>query len=205
MSRFNTTECSDPVVLMEDTLITCLAQPNLGPSQIIVTVDGIDSLPSNATFIHYDNAGTFEFEQALFMVSETEYLANVTIVRLGAPPFPSPINVSIQAFDGTAISGRHFVATNTSMYLESEENSATFQIGITFQDFLPDVLRKGAEDDVDVNLRITDVDPLHGDADIGNGTAVLRIKALCQVVSHVCVADWNVLTNEIAYFRVDEL
>ena len=207
VSQFNTTECLDPVVLVEDTLITCLAQPGLGPSNITVTVDMVDSLPSNATFVHYNDAGSFSFETTPFDISEREYVANVTVVRLNAPPFPSPVAVSMQAFDGTAKSGSHFDASNQTVYLGSEEDRAIFQVNITFQDFQPEKLRKGEVDDVEISLLITEVEPLHSEAavEIAEETGRLRIKALCQTVNHVCVADWNVLANEIAYLRVDEL
>ena len=207
VSQFNTTECLDPVVLVEDTLITCLAQPGLGPSDITVTVDMVDSLPANATFVHYNDAGSFSFETTPFDVSEREYVANVTVMRLNAPPFPTLVAVSMQAFDGTAKSGSHFGASNQTVYLSSEEDRAIFQVNITFRDFQPEKLRKGEVDDVEISLLITEVEPLHSEAavEIAEETGRLRIKALCQIVNHVCVADWNVLANEIAYLRVDEL
>jgi len=72
VSEFNMTECSNPIVLVEDTLITCIVEPNLGPSTVVVIVDGIESQPSpNVTFFHYDNAGNFSFEVEEFFVSES--------------------------------------------------------------------------------------------------------------------------------------
>ena len=205
VSEFEVSNCTDPQVLVEDNLLTCLAQPNLGPSSVLVVVDGVDSLPSDVVFYHFDNAGNFSFESAEFTVSERELFANVTVVRHNYPPFASPANVSIQAFDGSAESGRHFTASNFTSYMEYEQNSVVFQVEITFGSYLPDKLRKGFDDDVFINLLITGVDPLHGDADIERESAVLTIKAVCQVVSHVCVADWSVEANKVVYYRIDEL
>ncbi len=205
LSEFNTSECSGVVVIEENSLISCLAEPDLGPSTIIVTVDGVDSLPHNITFTHYNDPGSFFFEMPIFEVSEKEYFAHVTIVRTDAPPFPSPVSVHLTAFDGTAISGSHYEASNQSIFLDSRETRAVFQINITFQDFLPENLRKGKEDDVEINLRIAEVVPLHGEVNQIGDDAILKIKALCQVVSHVCLADFNVLTNKIMYIRTDEL
>ena len=205
VSELEVSNCTDPQVLVEDNLITCLAQPNRGPSSVLVVVDGVDSLPSDVIFYHFDNAGNFSFEKAEFVVSEKELFANVTVTRHDYPPFASPANVSIQAFDGSAKSGRHFTASNFTSYMEYEQNSVVFQVEITFGSYLPDKLRKGFDDDVFVNLLITEVDPLHGDADIGRETAILTIKAVCQVVSHVCVADWSVEANMVVYYRIDEL
>ena len=76
----------------------------------------VDSLPSNATFVHYNDAGSFSFETTPFDVYEREYIANVTVMRLNAPPFPSPVAVSMQAFDGTAKTGSHFDVSNQTVY-----------------------------------------------------------------------------------------
>ena len=205
VSEFEVSNCTDPQVLVEDTFLTCLAQPNLGPSSVLVVVDGVNSLPTDVIFYHFDNAGNFSFEKAEFTVSETELFANVTVVRHDYPPFASPANVSIQAFDGSALSGRHFTASNFTGYMEYEQNSVVFQIEISFGSYLPDKLRKGFDDDLFINLLITGVDPLHGDADIERESAILTIKAVCQVVSHVCVADWSVEANSVVYYRIDEL
>ena len=205
VSEFEVSNCTDPMVLVEDVLLTCLAQPNLGPSSILVVVDGINSLLSDVVFYHFDNAGNFSFEKAEFTVSEKELFANVTVTRHDYPPFASPANVSILAFDGSAISGQHFTASNLTSYMDYEQNSVIFQVEITFGSFQPEKLRKGFDDDVSVNLAITEVDPLHGDAEVERGSAILTIKAVCQVVSHVCVADWSIETNSILYYRIDEL
>ena len=205
VSEFEVSNCTDPQVLVEDTLITCLAQPNLGPSSVLVVVDGVDSLPSDILFYHFDNAGNFSFEKAEFVVSERELFANVTVIRHNYPPFPSPANVTIQAFDGSAKSGRHFTASNFTSYMVYDQNSVVFQVEITFGSYLPDKLRKGFDDDVFINLLITGVDPLHGDADVVRESAILTIKAVCQVVTHVCVADWSVEANKVVYYRIDEL
>ena len=124
----------------------------------------VDSLPSNATFVHYNDAGSFSFETTPFDVYEREYIANVTVMRLNAPPFPSPVAVSMQAFDGTAKTGSHFDVSNQTVYLSSEEDRAIFQVNITFRDFQPEKLRKGEVDDVEISLLITEVEPLHSEA-----------------------------------------
>ena len=205
VSQFEVSNCTHPHVLVEDSLLNCLAQPNLGPSSILVVVDGINSLPSDVVFYHFDNAGNFSFETAEFMVSERELFANVTVTRHDYPPFASPANVSIQVYDGSAISGKHFEASNFTAYMDYRRNSVTYQVEITFGSYLPDKLRKGIDDDVFINLLITGVYPLHGDADVKRERAILTIKALCQVVSHVCVADWSVEANSVVYYRIDEL
>ncbi len=42
----------------------------------------------------------------------------------------------------------------------------------------------------------------HSKYDICNCT--LRIKALCQVLSNICLADWNIEANILTYYRVPE-
>ena len=205
VSQFNMSECSEPLVLVEDTLISCQAEPNLGPSNISVIVDGIESNSSSVVFFHYDNAGNFSFQVEEFFVSEVDMFANVTVIRHDYPDFASPANVSILAYDGSAVSGAHFDATNQTRNMAYQENSVVFQIRITAASYLPDQLRKGVEDDVTVNLAITEVLPLHGSAVVERRNATLTIKAVCQVVSNVCIADWNVLLNQVVYYRLDEL
>ena len=205
VSQFNVSECSDPLVLIEDTLISCQAEPNLGPSNISVIVDGVESNSSSVVFFHYDNAGNFSFQVEEFFVSEVDMFANVTVIRHDYPDFASPANVSILAYDGSAVSGAHFDATNQTQNMAYRENSVVFQIRITAASYLPDQLRKGVEDDVAVNLAITEVLPLHGSAVVERRNATLTIKAVCQVVSNVCIADWNVLLNQVVYYRLDEL
>ena len=119
------------------------------------------------------------------------------------PMFPSPANVSIMAFDGTATSGAHFEATNQTEYIVSSSNKITFQVSITAAAFMPEILRKGAEDDVSLNLRISEISPLHGNATVDRGTGILTIRAVCQVVSHVCIAAWDL--DRVTYYRLDEL
>ena len=68
-------------MVIEETLLSCTAQPNLGPSNITVTVGGVDSLPSRVNFIHYDDAGNFSFELEEFFVSELEYFGNISVIR----------------------------------------------------------------------------------------------------------------------------
>ena len=204
-SEFEVSNCTDPIVLVENTLLTCLAQPNLGPSSILVVFDGVDSQPSDVVFYHFDNAGNFSFERAEFTISETALFANVTVIRHDYPLYPSPANVSIRAFDGNAISGKHFTAANLTGYMDNGQNRVVFQVEITYGSYLPDRLRKGFDDDVYLNLALTEVDPLHGDADIERESSILTIKAVCQVVTHVCVADWSVESNSVVYYRIDEL
>ena len=131
--------------------------------------------------------------------------ANVTVVRHDYPDFASPANISIQARDGTATSPHYFIATNITKWIPYPDISITFTIRITAMTYEPERLRKGADDDRDVNLGIISVDPLHGKAHIADPTAVLTIKAVCKAVTHVCIADWDVATNTIVYYRLDEL
>lgn len=125
VSQFNMSECSEPLVLIEDTLISCQAEPNLGPSNITVIVDGVQSEPaSSVVFFHYDNAGNFSFQVEEFFVSERDMFANVTVIRHNYPDFASPANVSILAYDGSAISGSHFDATNQTRNMAYQENTS---------------------------------------------------------------------------------
>ncbi len=73
-----------------------------------------------------------------------------------------------------------------------------------YGNYQPEQLRKGADDDVVVNLRISEVISDHGAADTYRGMATLRIKALCQVLSNICLADWNIEANSLTYYRVPE-
>ena len=203
---FNITECTEPVVLMEDTLLTCIMQPNLGPSNVTVLVDDVSSSPFNnesAFFFHYDNAGNFSFEFSNFSTSETETVANVTVVRHDFPPFASPADVTVWAFSETAIDGAHFQAANITQTMPYLTHRLDFQINITAGSYLPNRLRKGENDDVAIGLKITRVSPMHGQAAISGQLSQLTIRAVCQAISHVCVAAWD--TTTLVYYRLDEL
>lgn len=200
-SYFNLTECTDVIVLEEDTLLTCTMQPNLGPSNVTVLVDDVYS--DSVMFFHYDDAANFSFEFSEFSVSETENFANVSIVRHDFPPFASPADITVWAYGETAIDGAHFQATNITQTMPHSTHKLDFQISITAGSYLPDQLRKGKSDDVIVGLEITRVTPLHGHASISGQYSMLTIKAVCQVVSHVCIAAWD--TNRLVYHRLDEL
>ena len=205
-SLFNVTECTNPVVLLEDTLLTCTMQPNLGPGNTSVLVDGVVSTPQyndSASFFHYDDAGNFSFELSEFSVSETEMFANVSVVRHDYPPFASPTDVTVWGFSDTAIDGAHFQAANVTRSMPYSVDRLDFQFNITAGSYLPEQLRKGASDDVTVGLEITMVDPLHGNADISGSHSLLNIRAVCQVISHVCIAAWD--TSRVVYYRLDEL
>ena len=52
---------------------------------------------------------------------------------------------------------------------------------------------------------IASVEPLHGTASVGLRRATLTIKAVCQTVTHLCIADWDTVNDEIKYYRLDEL
>ncbi len=156
-SDYNVSLCTEPRVIVEDTVISCLAQPNLRPSNVTVIFDEIESIPSTLQFTYFDNAGNFSFEREEFTISETELFANVTVTRHNYSPYPSPAAVSLQVLDGTAISGRHFEAVNTTFYLESNMTKVVVTIPITYGNYQPEQLRKGADDDVVVNLRISEV------------------------------------------------
>ena len=200
-SHFNLTECTDPVVLIEDTLLTCTLQPNLGPGNVTLLVDDIVS--TSAMFFHFDDAANFSFEFSEFFVSETEQFANVSVVRFDFPPFASPADITVWAFSYTAIDDAHFQATNITQTMPYSTHRLNFQISITAGSYLPDKLRKGASDDVSIGLEITAVTPLHGRATIFRQQSLLTIKAVCQVVSHVCVAAWDM--TRLVYYRLDEL
>ncbi len=203
-SDYNVSLCTEPRVIVEDNVISCIAQPNLGPSNITVIFDRVESIPSTLQFTYFDNAGNFSFEREEFIISETELFANVTVTRHNYPPYPSPATVTVQVLDGTAISGRHFEAVNTTFYLESNTTEFVVVIPITYGNYQPEKLRKGADDDVVVNLRISEVISDHGEVDTYRGVATLRIKALCQVLSNICLADWNIEANILTYYRVPE-
>ncbi len=200
----NVSFCTDPRVIVEDTVITCTIQPNLGPSNVTVIFDNVHSISTHLQFSFFDNAGNFSFERPEFTVSETAMFANITVIRHNYPVYPSPANVMVQVFDGTAVSGRHFEALNTTFYMDTNTNEYIIMVPITYGNYLPDQLRKGADDDVIVNLRITEIVPDHGKADIELGNATLRVKALCQVLSYICLAEWDLETSTLRYYRVPD-
>ena len=205
-SKFNISECTNPIILIEDTLLTCTMQPNLGPSNVTVVVDGVSSTPENnesALFFHFDDAGNFSFEFSEFFVSETEMFANVTVVRHDFPEFASPASVTMWAFGNTAVEGGHFLPSNSTQNMPYLTNKLIFQVTITAESYLPDNLRRGATDDVAVSLQITEVLPLHGHANISGQESSLIIRAVCQVITHECVAAWDLL--RVVYYRLDEL
>ena len=202
-SQFNITECSDPIVLIEDTLLTCTMQPNLGPGNVTVRVDSVASISSGDEFIHFDDAGNFSFEFVVFNVSEREEFGNVTVIRHDFPPFASPAEVTLWAFSGTAKDGLHFNSVNITQDMPYLTNKVYFQIQITAGSYMPERLRRGADDDISVGLLITMVTPVYGNATIAGNSSILTIKAICQVVSHLCIADWN--TDQLIYYRLDEL
>ena len=202
-SQFRESQCVNVTVTHANSVLTCIVEPNLGPANITVVVDGRESLPSNISFFHYDDAGNFSFENTEFFVSEREMFGNVTVVRHDYPPFASPANISITVYDGTAINGSHYIAANITQWLPYPLNTATFQIAITAINHQPERIRKGASDDVSLNVRLTDVNPLHGQAVIQHSASLLTIKAICQSVTHQCVAEWDL--DRIIYYRIDEL
>ena len=168
-------------------------------------MDGVSSMESDVIFFYHDNAGVFSYEVAVFFVSELAMYANVSLIRHDYPPFESPAIVNVTAYDGSARSGAHFEATNDSIEFPYNVNQTTFSIKITAANYLPDEIRKGETDDVVINLIITTVEAMHGTASIGLNEATLTIKAICQTVTHVCVADWDIVDNSIKYYRLDEL
>ena len=202
---FNISECINPTVTINDTEIVCEAEPNLGPANITIIVDGVSSMESDVIFFYHDDAGTFSYEVAVFFVSELAMYANVSLIRHDYPPFESPTIVNVTAYDGTAKSGAHFQATNDSIEFPYNVSQATFTIEITAASYLPNEIRKGETDDVVINLMIRTVEPMHGTASIGLKEATLTIKATCQTVTHVCIADWDIADNIIKYYRLDEL
>ena len=83
----------------------------------------------------------------------------------------------------------------------------TVTILITYGNYQHEQLRKGADDDVVVNLRISEVISDHSVADTYRGMATLRIKALCcqdSAIKIICLADWNIEANSLTYYRVPE-
>ena len=204
-TEFDISECYNPTVTVHDTEIQCLAEPNLGPANITVIVDEIDSMESDVTFFYHDDGGKFSFEEAAFFISELSLYANVSLIRHDYPPFESPTTVNVIAYNGSAIDGLHFTATNQSILFPYDVNQVNFTIEIKAGSYLPESIRKGETDDVFVNLMITTVEPLHGTATIGLQQATLTIKAICQTITHLCIAEWDAVNNDIKYYRLDEL
>ncbi|XP_065887295.1 uncharacterized protein [Dysidea avara] len=204
-TEFNRSECNNPIVTVNDTEIVCEAEPNLGPANITIIVDSVTSMESDVVFFYHDNAGVFSYENAVFFVSELAMYANVSLVRQDYPPFESPAIVNVTAYDGSARSGAHFEATNDSIEFPYDVNQTTFTIKITAASYLPNEIRKGETDDVVINLLITTVEPMHGNASIGLKEATLTIKAICETITHVCIADWDTGDNSVKYYRLDEL
>ncbi len=81
-----------------------------------------------------------------------------------------------------------YMATNTMVVMHAEghhaplQSNMTVMIPITYGNYQPEQLRKGV--------------------DTYRGVATLRIKALCQVLSNICLADWNIEANVLTYYRV---
>ena len=196
------TQCVNVRVVAPDSVIVCEVGSNLGPANVTVVYDGVSS-DVFQEFIFYDDAGYFSFQSAEFFVSEVAMFGNVTVIRHNDPPFATPTNVTISAFDGTALAGAHFIAGNETKLMPSNASTLVFQIGITAASYEIEKIRKGVEDDHYINLRILSVEPLHGIAAIGNGSAVLTIKAICETVTTMCVAEWDLHT--VKYYRTDEL
>lgn len=201
-TEFGRTECLDPEVVVEDSVIICRIGSNLGPANATVVYDGVSSAPF-AGFTFFDDGGMFSFESPQFFVSERDMFGNVTVIRHNNPRFPSPTNVTIQSFDGSALAGAHFIASNQTMLMDYTQTRVVFQIGITAAAYQPLVHRGGADNDVFVNLRILEVRSLHGEAAVDRGTAILTIRAVCMSVSTVCVAEWDL--HQVVYYRTDEL
>ncbi|KAL5488649.1 hypothetical protein EMCRGX_G017625 [Ephydatia muelleri] len=202
-TQFGKSLCTNVTVLVEDVLLTCIAQPNLSPANITVYVDGVESDDSNVTFLYYDNAGSVSFKADVFFVSETQMYGTVTVVRHDYPPFASPVWITVWAYDGTALPNIQFIASNQTLLLPYNENALNFSVSITAASYAMGKLRNGADDDVSVNLRITNVSPVRGACDVARNQSVLVIKATCNVLSDVCIADWNL--NQVIYYRLDEL
>ena len=127
----------------------------------------------------------------------------MTVIRHDFPPFASPAEVTVWAFSGTAKDGLHFNSINITQNMPYLTNIVDFHIQITAGSYMPERLRRGADDDVSVGLLITMVTPLYGNATVAGNSSILTIKAICQVVSHLCIADWN--TDQLVYYRLDEL
>lgn len=201
-TEFGRTECTNPQVVVEDFVITCQIGSNLGTANVTVVYDGVSSAPFPG-FIFFDDGGMFSFESAEFFVSERDMFGNVTVIRHNSPRFPSPTNVTIQSFDGSALAGAHFIAANQTRLMEYTQTRVVFQIAITAASYQPEVHRGGADNDVFVNLRIVEVRSLHGEAAVDRGTAIFTIRAVCMSVSTVCVAEWDL--HQVVYYRTDEL
>ena len=69
-TAFRASECDNPTVTVNDTEIVCEAEPNLGPANITIIVDGVSSMETDVIFFYHDNAGVFSYEVAVFFVSE---------------------------------------------------------------------------------------------------------------------------------------
>ena len=82
------------------------------------------------------------------------------------------------------------------------QSNITVIISIPYGNYQPEQLRKGADDDV--NLRISEVISDHGEVDTYRGVATLCIKALCQVLSNICLADWKFEASVLTYYCVPE-
>jgi hypothetical protein len=201
-AELRVTECKNVRVVIDDSTIMCEVGPNLGPANITVVYDGVTS-EGFPGFVFYDDAGYFSFQSAEFFVSETAMFGNVTVIRHGYPSFASPTNVTISAFDGTALAGAHFIALNDTKLMPSDQSTLVFQVEIIASMYEMEKIRRGVVDDNYINLKILSVNPLHGIAAIRNGTSILTIKAVCQTVTTTCVAQWDLHT--VKYYRVDEL
>ena len=204
-TEFNISECHNPTVTVHDIEIQCLAEPNLGPANITVIVDEISSMESDVILFYHDNGGKLSFEEPAFFISELSLYADVSLIRHDFPPFESPTTVNVIAYNGSAMDGSHFLATNQSILFPYDVDQVNFTIEIKAGSYLPESIRKGETDDVFVNLMITSVEPLHGTATIGLSKAILTIKAVCQTITHVCIAEWDTVNDDIKFYRLDKL
>ncbi len=78
----------------------------------------------------------------------------------------------------------------------------TVMISITYGNYQSEQLRKGADDDVVVNLRISEVISDHGEVDTYRGVATLRLKALSVPSTEHAISAWliGILKPIINYY-----
>ena len=183
-------------------LITCIVPPGLGYSTVSVTVDGVTSLMnSNATFLHYDDAGSFSFTSDQYFVGELSSTGNLTVIRHNYEKYASPTYVTIQTYDYTATHSAHYLNTTATYLMDYNVFSLEFTVPIIARNYQPDRLRMGVENDVILYVRI-DVAPVFGTSVIDRGESTLTIKAICQILSSFCVADLTSIG--VLYLRTDE-
>jgi len=203
---FGDSECVNPRVIVDDSIIECDATPKAGTSSVKVIIDGISSNTStnNVEFVVYEHAGVVSFSTTEFQVSENSSTVSIALVRsLPSGVEPSPVTVTVSIADGSATSPHYFIQERRNVTFLRGEYAATVNFIITAAARTQQGQRKGVLDDRFANLGIDSSYPLFGTpAIIGVKFATLNILATCQAVTTQCITIAS--PQGVYYFRKDQ-